>query len=377
MAPAARRRPVRNPLRVFAALFLCVGMPAFAALPLDRLKLPADFTIAVYAEHVDDARALALGPDGTVYVGSLRAGSVYALLPDRNHDGRADEVVVLARGLNGPNGVDVHDGALYVAENHRIIRFPDIARHLRTPPKPEVVYDKLPTETHHGWRFARFGPDGKLYVAIGAPCNVCQRDPDRYALIERLNADGGALDVYARGIRNSVGFDWQPQTSALWFTDNGRDLLGDNVPPDELNRAARPGLNFGFPFCHGGDIPDPELGKRRTCSDFTAPAVKLAPHTAALGMRFYTAQQFPARYRNGVFIAEHGSWNRTEPIGYRVTFIPFVNGEPAGYEVFAQGWLQSGQAWGRPVDVLVMPDGALLVSDDRAGVVYRIAVSGR
>lgn len=363
-------------LGVLAASLFFLSISAFAALPLDQLKLPPEFSVEVYADHVEDARSLALGPDGTVYVGSLRAGNVYAL-PDRNHDGRADEVIVLARGLNGPNGVDVHDGALYVAENQRIIRFPDIAQRLRNPPKPEVVYDKLPTETHHGWRYARFGPDGKLYVSIGAPCNVCERNPDRYALIERLNADGSGLDVFARGIRNSVGFDWQPQTHTLWFTDNGRDLLGDDVPPDELNHASRPGLHFGFPFCHGGDVPDPEFGKQRRCAEFTAPAVKLAPHAAALGMRFYTAQQFPAHYRNGIFIAEHGSWNRTDPIGYRVTFVPFVNGEPSGYEVFAQGWLQSGRAWGRPVDVLVMPDGALLVSDDKAGVVYRIAVRRR
>lgn len=367
---------MRNPIGYLAGLLLCVSFPALAAVPLDQLKLPPEFTIAIYADHVDDARSLALGPDGTVYVSSRRAGNVYAL-PDRNHDGRADEVIVLASGLNGPNGVDVHDGALYVAENHRIVRFPDIERRLRAPPKPEVVYDKLPTETHHGWRFARFGPDGKLYVGIGAPCNVCRRDPDRFALIERMNADGSGLEVYARGIRNSVGFDWQPQTRALWFTDNGRDMLGDNAPPDELNRAPHAGLDFGFPFCHGGDISDPEFGKQRRCAEFTAPAVKLAPHAAALGMRFYTGTQFPARYRNGIFIAEHGSWNRTDPIGYRIAFVPFVNGEPTGYEVFARGWRQTGEAWGRPVDVLVMPDGALLVSDDRAGVVYRISVRRR
>ena len=211
-----------------------------------------------------------------------------------------------------------------------------------------------------------------LYVPVGAPCNVCERADERYATIMRMNPNGSGLEVYASGIRNTVGFDWHPQTGELWFTDNGRDQLGDDVPPDELNYAPKPGMNFGFPYCHGGDIPDPSFGKDHDCAEFTPPAMKLGPHVASLGMRFYTGSMFPAEYQNQIFIAEHGSWNRTIPIGYRITLVRLQGNEAVSYEVFAEGWLQGGSAWGRPVDVLVMPDGALLVSDDRAGVVYRI-----
>lgn len=353
------------------ALFGCTGSEA--ALPLDQLRLPPGFKISLFAEGVDNARSLALAPDGTVYVGTRGGGGNVYALPDRDHDQRADEVVTIASGLNVPNGVDVHAGALYVAENNRILRFADIAKRLRDKPQPEVMYDKLPQEGHHGWRYARFGPDGKLYVAVGAPCNICKPDPDRYAVILRMNADGSDVAPYARGVRNSVGFDWDPRTKDLWFTDNGRDYLGDNRPPDELNQATEAGLHFGYPYCHGGDIADPEYGAQSRCSRFVPPALKLDPHGAALGMRFYTGTQFPSQYRSGIFVAQHGSWNRSTPIGYRVLFVPIENGKPAGAEVFAEGWLQDGRAWGRPVDVLVMPDGSLLVSDDRAGVVYRIS----
>jgi glucose/arabinose dehydrogenase len=353
-----------------AACCACTG--GNAALPLDTLHLPPGFRIGVYADHVRNARSLALGPDNVVYVGTRRAGKVYALI-DSNGDQRADDVVTVASGLHAPNGVTAHDGALYVAENHRVLRFPDIAKHLRERPSYQVIYDELPMQAHHGWRYARFGPDGKLYVAVDAPCNICEPDRDRYAAIRRMNPDGSGVEVYARGVRNSVGFDWDPRTGDLWFTDNGRDYLGDNRPPDELNHASAPGLDFGYPYCHGGDLPDPEYGRQAPCTRFTAPAVKLTPHGAALGMRFYTGTQFPSHYRSGVFIAQHGSWNRSEPIGYRVLFVPMRDGKPGDPEIFAQGWLDRGKAWGRPVDVLVMPDGALLVSDDRAGTVYRIA----
>ncbi len=370
---------MRHLIRVVTAglLLTLTGAPNAAAPALDALRLPPGFSAEIYADHVDGARSLALAPDGTVYVGTRNGDKVYALV-NRNRGARADEVVVVAEGLKSPNGIAVHDGALYVAENHRIVRFPDIAKHLRDKPKPEVVYDKLPTESAHGWRYAKFGPDGKLYVAVGAPCNICKPDPDHYAAILRMNADGSGVEPYARGIRNSVGFDWDPRTKELWFTDNGRDWLGDDLPPDELNHAAKAGMHFGYPYCHGGDIADPEYGKEKACGEFTPPAQKLAPHTASLGMRFYTGDKFPAHYRNGIFIAEHGSWNRSEPMGYRITFVPIENGKPAGYEVFAQGWLQENRSvWGRPVDVLTMPDGALLVSDDRAGAVYRISYSGK
>ncbi len=222
----------------------------------------------------------------------------------------------------------------------------------------------------------RFGHDSKLYVPVGAPCNICEPDPDRYAVIMRLQPDGSGLETFARGVRNTVGFDWHPETRELWFTDNGRDWMGDERPPDELNRAPQPGLHFGFPYCHGGTIPDPEFGEKRACSEFTPPVQNLAPHVAALGMRFYTGSMFPTHYRQQIFIAEHGSWNRTVPIGYRVMLARLKDNQAVSYEPFAEGWLQDGRAWGRPVDVLVMPDGSLLVSDDRADVIYRIHYKG-
>ena len=237
------------------------------------------------------------------------------------------------------------------------------------PPKPVVVIDTLPAETHHGWKFIAFGPDGKLYVPQGAPCNVCLRDRNRFGLIGRMDPDGSHYEVVARGIRNSVGFAWHPVTHDSWFTDNGRDLLGDDVPDDKLNRAPRAGMDFGFPYCHGGDTPDPEFGKDHPCSAFTPPAVKLGAHVAALGMRFYDGPMFPAAYRNSIFIAEHGSWNRSKKVGYRVVHVTTdPDGSNARQEVFAEGWLQSGETeWGRPADVLPLPDGSLLISDDYAG----------
>jgi len=341
-------------------------------LPLQLITLPPGFTIRLYADNVPNARSMTLSPSGTLFVGSRTAGNVYAVV-DRNHDNQADEVITLAQGLNMPNGVAFRDGALYVAEISRLLRFDDIEARLHNPPQPVVVNERFPGDRHHGWKFIRFGPDGWLYVPVGAPCNVCERRDKRYASILRLHPDGTGLEVFAHGVRNTVGFDWHPHTQELWFTDNGRDMLGDNTPPDELNRAPQSGLHFGFPYCHGGDIADPEFGKERSCETFTPPAQKLGPHVAALGMRFYTGSMFPAPYREQIFIAEHGSWNRTEPIGYRLTQVRLENNRATGYEVFAQGWLQNGKAWGRPADIQVMPDGALLVSDDQAGVIYRIS----
>jgi len=271
-------------------------------------------------------------------------------------------------------GVAYRDGALYVSAVNRILRFDDIERKLDSPPPPVVVTDAYPTDGHHGWKFIAFGPDGKLYVPVGAPCNVCEPDAAKYAIITRINADGSGREIVARGVRNSVGFDWNPQTKDLWFTDNGRDALGDDVPPDELNHVTATGGNFGYPYCHAGTIADPEFGSKHACSEFIAPAQRLGPHVAALGMRFYTGTQFPAAYRNQIFIAEHGSWNRSQKIGYRITLVKLdASGKAISYEPFAQGWLQGQQAWGRPADVLVAPDGSLLVSDDSAGAIYRIS----
>ncbi len=351
-------------------LLSTIGCAAAAeSLPLDKIKLPPGFEISVFADNVPNARAMALGAKGTVFVGSMREGKVYAV---RSLNGKAIETSVVASGLNMPAGVTFHNGALYVSAVNRILRFDKIEDNLAHPPAPQVVTDRLPADTHHGAKFIAFGPDGMLYVPVGAPCNVCDPDPDRYANIMRMQANGSGLEVFARGVRNSVGFDWHPETRELWFTDNGRDMLGDDKPGCELNHAPRKDLHFGFPFCHAGDTGDPEFGHLKACSEFTPPAVKLGAHVAPLGMRFYNGAMFPAAYKNNIFIAEHGSWNRRSKVGYRVMRVVTVQGKPPQQEVFAEGWLQGQSAWGRPADVLVMPDGALLVSDDQAGVIYRI-----
>ena len=357
------------------SLVACTSSRGESSDSLSLIRLPDGFSISLYASQVPNARSLALGEGGTVFVGTRSEGSVYALV-DGDADHKAEKVVRLADGLFAPNGVAFRDGALYVAEIHRILRFDDIEARLDNPPQPVVVNGGLPTDRWHGWKFIGFGPDDKLYVPVGAPCNVCTRADERYASLLRMNADGSEVEVFARGIRNTVGFDWHPHTKELWFTDNGRDNLGDDVPPDELNRAPQAGLHFGFPYCHAGRIPDPEFGRSRPCGDFTGTAQELGPHVAAIGMRFYTGTMFPAAYRNQIFIAEHGSWNRSDPIGYRISLVRLKDNSPISYEVFAQGWLQGRSAWGRPADVLVMPDGALLVSDDRADVVYRISYEG-
>jgi glucose/arabinose dehydrogenase len=349
-----------------------VGVLPGAPADISGIALPPGFRIAVYAADVPNARQMALGPPGVVFVGSRGAGKVHAVV-DRDGDQRADEVHVIAQGLAMPSGVAFRDGALYVAEVSGVLRFRDVARDLARPPAPEVVTDAFPADRHHGWKFIAFGPDGRLYVPVGAPCNVCAPPGPLHAAIARLDPAGGRPEVVARGVRNSVGFDFHPETGELWFTDNGRDWMGDDRPPDELNRLARPGQHFGFPHCHGDDIRDPEHSAGRACSEFTPPVARLGPHVAALGMRFYTGRMFPERYRGGIFIAEHGSWNRSTPVGYRVTFVRLDGARAVAYEPFATGWLQEGAAGGRPADVLVMPDGALLVSDDKAGRIYRIA----
>ena len=339
---------------------------------LSSIRLPEGFAISIYAE-VDNARSMALGEKGTVFVGNRKGNKVYAVV-DSDQDGMAETQYVLASGMNSPNGVAFRDGSLYVAEVDKIWRFDDIGNHLDDPPEPVLVTDAYPSDNMHGWKYIAFGPDGKLYVPVGAPCNSCdksEKDP-HYASITRIDPDGSGQEIFAHGVRNTVGFDWHPQTGELWFTDNGRDRMGDNIPADELNHANREGLHFGYPYCHAGDTKDPEFGKGKDCGEYTKPAAKLAPHTAALGMKFYTGNQFPKEYHNQIFIAEHGSWNRTEPIGYRVMLVRLEGNTVTSYEVFAEGWLEDGEAWGRPVDILQIPDGSLLVSDDHANVIYRI-----
>jgi glucose/arabinose dehydrogenase len=352
------------------------GHPAQSRLPVGEIKLPPGFTIDVYAEDVPNARQMALSPSGVVYAGSMHEGKVYAVV-DKDRDGHADRVVTIARGLRMPSGVAFRDGALYVADVSRLLRYDGIDGKLDDPPKPVVVSEAFPSDSHHGWKFIAFGPDGLLYVPVGAPCNVCDPPKPIYASITRVKPDGSGLEVFAHGIRNTVGFDWHPKTKELWFTENGRDWLGDDRPPDELNRAPQAGLDFGFPSCHGAGIVDPDFGKTKGCNGVTPPAIALGPHVAAIGMRFYTGTMFPPEYRDQVFIAEHGSWNRSLPIGYRVSLVKVEGGRALSYTTFAEGWLRSnGRAWGRPADVLVMPDGALLVSDDEAGAIYRIRYQG-
>jgi glucose/arabinose dehydrogenase len=344
---------------------------AFAAeAPLKNIKLPPGFEITVFADNVAGARSMTSSPNGTLFVGTRQAGKVYALAMQ---GGSSRRLFTVAQGLNSPNGVAFRDGALYVAEVGRVLRYDNIEAQLGGPPNPVVVNSSFPTDRSHGWKFIAFGPDDLLYVPVGAPCNICEADPNRYGVITRMKPDGAGLETFARGVRNTVGFDWHPTAKDLWFTDNGRDRMGDDVPPDELNHAPKAGMHFGFPYCHGGDIADDQFGSKHACSEFVPPAQKLGAHVAALGMRFYTGSMFPPRYRNQIFIAEHGSWNRSTPIGYRITFVELKGNRPTSYETFAEGWLQGGQPWGRPVDVLGMPDGALLVSDDLGGKIYRIS----
>jgi glucose/arabinose dehydrogenase len=372
------KQDTRKPLTMFLPLWVsvliltCLPATSSPQPSLHAIKLPPGFEISIYATNVRGARSMTLGQKGTLFVGTRSQGNVYAIL-DHNRDNKADEVITLARGLNTPNGMAFHGGALYVAELNRVLRFDNIESQLKNPPEPVWINDHFPRDQHHGWKFIRFGPDGMLYVPVGAPCNVCERDPERYAVITRMKPDGSGLEVFARGVRNTVGFDWHPETKELWFTDNGRDWMGDDRPPDELNHAPKKGLHFGFPYCHGKNISDPEFGQKHSCEEFVSPAMELGPHVAALGMRFYTGRMFPNEYRNQILIAEHGSWNRTTPIGYRVTLVRLEKNRPVKYEVFAEGWLQGRQVSGRPVDVLVMPDGALVVSDDQAGLIYRIS----
>ncbi len=368
----SRRRTGPGAALILGALLLHAAQGHAAELPLGGIRLPPGFRIDLYTDKVPGARSMALSPGGILFVGTRDEGKVYAVL-DRGKKNRADEVVVIASGMNMPNGVAFRDDALYVAEVSRVLRYDGIEGRLTDPPRPVVVNGTFPREPHHGWKFIRFGPDGRLYVPVGAPCNVCEEKDPRYAAILRMKPDGTGLEVFAAGVRNTVGFDWHPETKELWFTDNGRDRMGDDRPPDELNRAPRKGMHFGFPYLHGKNNPDPEYGGRAGGRAITPPEMELGPHVASLGMRFYTGTMFPGEYRNQIFIAEHGSWNRSTPIGYRVTLVRLKDGRAAGYEVFAEGWLQGRGAWGRPVDVLVMPDGALLVSDDRAGAIYRIS----
>lgn len=354
-------------------IFLCVISADSDAGVEKKIQVPQGFEVNLFSDKVPNARSLALGDDGVVYVGSRTEGKVYAL-KDVNKDGRAEQVFVIAQDLTLPNGVAYRNGTLYVAEVRRLIRFKGISSKLDKPPAFEIVYDWFPNKLHHGWKYLRFGPDGLLYLPIGAPCNVCRESKEIFATIVRMSIDGDDLEIVARGVRNSVGFDWHPETGAMFFSDNGRDWMGDDQPPDELNRLTKTDTHFGFPFCHGERDLDPDFGIDDSCSNYTSPAWLFPAHSAPLGLRFYTGNQFPSEYKNQLFVALHGSWNRSEPVGYRIVMVRFEKGQPVGSEVFAKGWLDpSNKVWGRPVDLLQLPDGSLLISDDKNGAIYRIS----
>jgi len=344
-------------------------------LPIEKLNLPDGFKIEVYADNLDGARSMAMGDNGTLFVGTRNDKTVYAV-QDLDKDYRADHIRVLDSTLEVPNGIAFRNGSLYVAEVGRLLRYDDIEANLDSIPEPVVVYDDYPTEFHHGWKYIAFGPDDKLYVPVGAPCNICDStiSDKRYATITRMNPDGSNREIYANGVRNSVGFTWHPETKELWFTDNGRDMMGDDIPPCELNRVTEAGQHFGYPFCHGGTVKDPEFGNQRPCSDFIAPVQALGAHVAPLGVKFNTGTMFPDSYKNSAFIAEHGSWNRSKKVGYRISLVTLEDNKAVSYETFLDGWLdeESQEAFSRPVDLLFLEDGSMLISDDYGDAIYRV-----
>ena len=350
---------------------------SFAELPLEQIKLPEGFKIAIYA-RVPNARSMVLSDNGTLFVGNRSEDNVYAV-QDTDGDMVADKTFIIDKGLKMPNGVALKDGNLYVAAISKILKYENIEANLENPPEPEVIYDNYPTETHHGWKYIAFGPDGLLYVPVGAPCNICYRDDNPiYASITRIDVDNPKPELVAEGVRNTVGFGWDPKTGKLWFTDNGRDMMDDDTPPCELNVVTESNQHFGYPFCHGGTILDPEFGTGKSCTDYTSPALNFIAHTAPLGMNFYEGKMFPEAYDNRIFVAQHGSWNRSKKSGYVVLAIDHDEASASNAEVFASGWLddETQKAWGRPVDVINMPDGSILISDDYADVVYRVSYEG-
>ena len=355
---------------VFVAAAFFAGT-ILAQVQLDLIELPPGFNIEVYAEGVENARQMTRGTAGTVFVGSRSAGKLWALT-DTDGDQRADKVRLIDKNLDMPSGLEFLDGSLYVGAVEKVLRYDQIELHLDQPPEPVVVSNELPDKSHHGWKYLRWGPDGKLYIPIGVPCNICEEDG--FGEIRRMNSDGTEMEVFAKGVRNSVGLAFHPENGQLWFTDNGRDRLGDDLPADELNHAPKAGMHFGMPYCHQGDLLDEAFGKGKSCADYTPPVANLDPHGAALGLAFYTGNMFPAEYKNRLFITQHGSWNRSKKVGYQIRVLEVMpDGTVLGNEVFASGWLQNEESWGRPNDVMLMPDGALLVSDDAANVIYRIS----
>ena len=353
-------------------------------LSLGYLTAPKGFKVEVFADSVPGARQLAVSPSGVVYAGTRRTGEngkVYAIV-DSDKDFKADTVYTLISGKRLPNGVAFKDGDLYFAEVDKIWKLEDVENDLGNPDEPVLITDEYPQETHHGWKYIAFGPDEKLYVPVGAPCNICNNEEENpiFATLTRINPDGSEREIVAKGVRNTVGFTWHPETGNIWFTDNGRDWLGDNTPPGELNEITQEGQHFGYPFLHGKTVWDPDFGEegKPRESEFKTPVQELGPHVAPLGLLFYTGDMFPPEYKNQVLIAEHGSWNRSEKIGYRISLVTFDRkGNPTSYQPFIYGWLQGEEdIRGRPVSIVQLEDGSLLISDDHTGKIYRVSYSG-
>jgi glucose/arabinose dehydrogenase len=336
-------------------------------IPVDKLKVPSGFKVSLWASGLPNARVMTWGDKGTLFVSSRVAGNVYAVLDK----GGSREVKTIAKGLNLPNGIAFRNGTLYIAEIHRITKMDGIEDKLDAPPAMTPVYETLPKDAPHGWKYLAFGPDGKLYFNIGAPCNICI-PPDTHANISRVNPDGTGFEYFALGVRNSVGFDWHPVTKELYFATHARDWLGEDMPSDRLDHAPKKGLHFGFPYCHDGDVADPQFGKDRSCAEFPRPLVKTGPHVAGNGVQFYTGSMFPPEYQNRMFLAQRGSWNRTQKSGFKVMMVTLRPGDAPKYETFAEGWLDGDKFWGRPVYTQQMKDGSLLIADDYVGAIYRV-----
>ncbi len=335
------------------------------------LRVPEGFRVSIFSDDVPNARQMALGDKGTVFVGSRRAGKVYAAVDD-DGDFHAEQVLTIATDLSMPSGIAFRDRSLYVAAINRILRYTDIESSLRAPPEAEVISDTLPRATQHGWKFIRFSESGKLYVPIGVPCNICERENPLFGSILTFDIGAKIWSVYATGIRNSVGFDWHPDSGELWFSDNGRDSIGDDIPPDEINRVSKAGQHFGFPYVYGDNIAQPEFRDRKN-PEYEVPALNLQAHVAPLGIHFYRGDMFPEKYRGALFVAEHGSWDRSSKVGYRV-MVAFIEGdEVKSYQPFVEGWLAGQSVSGRPAALLELGDGSLLISDDHAGIIYRVS----
>jgi glucose/arabinose dehydrogenase len=362
-------------MKYLSLLLLIITSTACADVESD-LTLPDGFVIEALSFDVPNARQMALTDKGTLLVGTRRAGRVYAV-PNALTDAKP-EVITLLNGLDMPSGLTVHQGDLYVGALNKILKIADIDNHLAVNPAYQTITDALPDKTHHGWKYLKFGPDNQLYVPIGAPCNICLSEDERFASLLKMDPDTGSTVIWAHGIRNTVGFDWHPATGQLWFSDNGRDMLGDDIPPEEINVISQPGQHFGYPFVHAKGIKDPEFGDhpRAKGKTFSAPLLEIQAHSAALGMDFYDKHQFPPEYTNALFIAEHGSWNRSSKVGYQVSVVKHTTDGNLQYQPFVTGWLEGEDVSGRPNDVLVTPDGSLLITDDKQGVIYRVRYVG-